>query len=110
MSVIDQCIEALKAELCGRIQAESFPSFMAQREKKEEFHNGDFQLLCSLLSDHEKELGNYFDSLYAQEYFFSDEFRHRLTNYIDAAKGGVGLPGSIEPHVSNIVDRKCPSE
>lgn len=103
MSVIDHCIESIKAELSGRIQAESLPSFMAKGRKKEEICSKDFQLLCSLLSDHEKKLGKYFDGLYPYTYFFSEEFRNKLTVYIDAAKGGVGLPGAIEPHVSDAV-------
>lgn len=63
-------------------------------------------LLCATLNNLQEELVTSIDTLYSNHYFFSSAFRLKLAHEVSSCRGGIGLPGTIAPHVPvNILKR-----
>ena len=62
--------------------------------------NIESSLLCSRLADLHDEFTTDVDKLYSNHYFFSTAFRKSLAREVSATRGGIGLPGTVSPHIS----------
>jgi GTPase SAR1 family protein len=68
-----------------------------ERSASAEVENQD--LLCATLNNLQEELVTSIDTLYSNHYFFSSAFRLKLAHEVSSCRGGIGLPGTIAPHV-----------
>uniref|UniRef100_A0A7S2N5B3 Dynamin GTPase n=2 Tax=Helicotheca tamesis TaxID=374047 RepID=A0A7S2N5B3_9STRA len=63
----------------------------------------DGRMLCAQLSDLQDEFLSNIESLHSNHFFFSEHFRKSLAKDIIATRGGLGLPGSVAPHLPIVV-------